>query len=242
MKALWLARLSRPDILKPINDLATKVQKWTKAEDKKLLRLIQYLEHSKTYRLCGTVGDAAESLFLELFCDADFGGDRDDVKSTSGGYLVLRGPNTTFPLAWLSKRQTSVSRSTTESEVVSLAHSVYNEGLPSLELWTKLLGRNVRLVIREDNQATIIVVRKGYSPKLRHISRTHKINLSGLSELLEDPDIEVEYVDTEEQLADIFTKALQPQKWFHALCLLGIRTGLGEEIPPLPSSQSSSSK
>ena len=242
MKALWLARLSRPDILKPINDLATKVQKWTKAEDKKLLRLIQYLEHSKTYRLCGTVGDAAESLFLELFCDADFGGDRDDVKSTSGGYLVLRGPNTTFPLAWLSKRQTSVSRSTTESEVVSLAHSVYNEGLPSLELWTKLLGRNVRLVIREDNQATIIVVRKGYSPKLRHISRTHKINLSGLSELLEDPDIEVEYVDTEEQLADIFTKALQPQKWFHALCLLGIRTGLGEEIPPMPSSQSSSSK
>ena len=37
----------------------------------------------------------------------------------------------------LSKRQTSVSRSTTESEVVSLAHSVYNG--PSLELWTTLL-------------------------------------------------------------------------------------------------------
>ena len=40
MKALWLGRLARPDIVKPINDLATKVQAWTKADDKKLLRLI----------------------------------------------------------------------------------------------------------------------------------------------------------------------------------------------------------
>ena len=234
MKALWLARLSRPDILKPINDLATRVQKWTKNEDKKLLRLIQYLQHSKNYRLVGSVDDPAEALYLELFCDADYGGDKEDVKSTSGGYLVLKGPNTTFPLAWLSKRQTSVSRSTTESEVVSLAHSVYTEGIPALQLWSLLFDRPVQLILREDNQATIIVVEKGYSPKLRHISRTHKVNLSGLSELLDDPDIKIEYVDTLEQLADIFTKALQPQKWYHALCLLGIRTDLGEQSLPPP--------
>lgn len=40
MKALWLGRLSRPDIIKPINDLATKVQSWSKGDDKRLLRLI----------------------------------------------------------------------------------------------------------------------------------------------------------------------------------------------------------
>ena len=51
MKALWLARLARPDIFKSINDLATKVQKWTRVHDKKLLRLIQYLQHSLDYRL-----------------------------------------------------------------------------------------------------------------------------------------------------------------------------------------------
>ena len=37
MKALWLGRLSRPDIVKPINDLATKVQNWSRADDKRLL-------------------------------------------------------------------------------------------------------------------------------------------------------------------------------------------------------------
>ena len=231
MKALWLARLARPDILKPINDLATKVQKWTRVHDKKLLRLIQYIQHSLDYRLTAVCGDDASELWLELFVDADFGGDQHDVKSTSGGYLVLRGPNTHYPLAWVSKRQTSTSRSTTESEVVSLAYSLYQEGLPSLQLWDKLLGRAVNLVIQEDNQATILVVRKGFSPKLRHISRTHKINLSSLKECIDDPSVEIKYIDTNEQAADIFTKALPPQKWFKALCLLGIRTDLKCLVP-----------
>ena len=38
MKSLWLARLARPDILRPINELATRVQRWTRADDKKVLR------------------------------------------------------------------------------------------------------------------------------------------------------------------------------------------------------------
>ena len=127
----------------------------------------------------------------------------------SGRYLVLAGPNSFFPLAWLSKRQTSVSRSTTESEIVSLAHSLYQEGLPALSLWSELLGRHdLKLVIHEDNQATILVAKKGYSPKLRHISRTHKVNLGCISEqVAEGTHISIQYVDTAEQAADIFTKA-----------------------------------
>ena len=66
MKALWLARLARPDIIKPINDLATKVQSWTKAEDKKVLRLIQYIDATKHYRLVGYVNDDPSKLYLSL--------------------------------------------------------------------------------------------------------------------------------------------------------------------------------
>ena len=141
MKALWLGRLSRPDIIKPINDLATKVQSWSRGDDKRLLRLIQYIDSTPQYRLVGTIKDNPEDLELRLYVDADFAGDRLSGKSTSGGYLVLYGPNSFFPLAWVSKRQTSTSRSTTESEVVSLAYSLYQEGLPALQLWELLLGR-----------------------------------------------------------------------------------------------------
>ena len=74
-------------------------------------------------------------------------------------------PNTFFPLARVCKRQTSTSLSITESEVVSLAHSLYQEGLPALQLWELLLGRSVILRVLEDNQATILGVRKGIFPK-----------------------------------------------------------------------------
>ena len=211
MKALWLARLARPDILRPINDLATRVQRWTRADDKRVLRLVQYLQSSLYYRLIGYIG--LEDVRLRLYVDADFAGETKDAKSSSGGYLVLVGEKTYFPLVWVSKKQTSVSRSTTESEIVSLAHSLFAEAIPALQLWTLLTGCNMRLEIEEDNQATIIVAKRGYSPKLRHISRTHKVNLGSIAEILEDEDICIEYIDTNEQAADIFTKTLPPNKW-----------------------------
>ena len=112
-----------------------------------------------------------------------------------------------------------MSRSTTESEIVSLAHSLFQEALPALQLWQKILDYPIRLVIHEDNQATILVAKKGYSPKLRHIA-----------EVLEENDVAIEYVDTNLQAANIFTKALPPQKWDNALQLLGMHQNLPEVL------------
>ena len=64
MKSLWLARLARPDILRPINELATRVQRWTRADDKKVLRLIQYLQASMHYRLLGYIGNELDDVRL----------------------------------------------------------------------------------------------------------------------------------------------------------------------------------
>ena len=157
----------------------------------------------------------------EVRCKIDFRG----VSCVKGTQLLLS------PCLG-SKRQTSVSRSATESEIASLAHSLYQEGLPALYLWSVLLGRDdLELVIHEDNQATTLVVKKGYSPKLKHISRTHKVNLDCISEqLAPGSGISIQYVDTNLQAADMFTKALPPQKWDNALKLLGIRQSLPEVL------------
>ena len=231
MKLLWLARLSRPDLIKPISDLATKVQCWTRNHDKMLYRLVCYVDSTPDYRLTGYIHDSPDQLKLKLYVDADFAGDREHARSTSGSFLAVVGPNSFFPLQWASRKQTSVSRSTTESEVVSLAAGVYSEALPALNMFDVLLGRFCELDICEDNQATIRVVKNGFSNKLRHVSRTHKVNVGGLSELLEDPSIELSYIDTKEQAADIFTKALSPQLWGPALEMLGLHDG---HLPPWP--------
>ena len=100
---------------------------------------------------------------------------------------------------------------------MALAVALFSEAIPTLQLFDLLLGRKVDLYILEDNQATIKVCRAGFSPKLRHIARTHKINLGSVSEALEDPSIYLEYCHTTFQAADIFTKALKPQVWEYAL-------------------------
>jgi hypothetical protein len=173
-----------------------------------------YVKHTSEYRLVGQVADPTNLLKLKLFVDADFAGCRLRAKSTNGGYLVLVGPNTFFPLQWVSRKQTSVSRSTTESEVVSLAHSMFLEAVPMLSMWETILRRTVELEVCEDNEATIKIISKGFSPKLRHISRTHKVNLASLKEQFDEPNIVLRYINTTEQAADIFAKALEGKTVF----------------------------
>ena len=121
-------------------------------------------------------------------------------------------PDVVFPVnVGFEKKQTSTSRSTTEAEMVGLATTLFGEGIPTLSLWELILGRSVSLDI-QDNQATIKVAKKGCSSKLRHVLRTHKVNLGSVAEILKKDTVTLSYVITAEQAVDIFTKALPPIK------------------------------
>ena len=72
---------------------------------------------------------------IDMFADADFAGDIKDSKSTSGCYLALCGPRTFIPIAAMSTKQSVVSHSSTESEIVSLEQGMRSEALPLLTLW-----------------------------------------------------------------------------------------------------------
>ena len=67
----------------------------------------------------GWVGDPPENLKLALYCDSDFAGDPETMRSTSGVLLALRGPRTFCPLDAISKRRMAVSHSTPEAEIVA---------------------------------------------------------------------------------------------------------------------------
>ena len=70
----------------------------------------------------------------------DFAGDLEDSKSTSGGTLCVFGSHTFVPLSWMCKKQTSVSHSSTESEIISLDTGLRLDGLPALELWDLIVS------------------------------------------------------------------------------------------------------
>ena len=71
MSLLYAARVGRFDLLRAICALASKVSKWTRACDRKLLRLIRYVNCSLDHRQVGWVGDAASELSPNLYVDAD---------------------------------------------------------------------------------------------------------------------------------------------------------------------------
>ena len=130
--------------------------------------------------MSGWIGDKHSELGPHLFADADFAGDGTTMRSTSGVFLVILGPNSYFPLAATSKKQTAVSHSTPEAEIVAADLAVRTEGTPALELWEVSLGRTLRIIFHEDNQAMICVCKTGKTPKMRHVGRTHtRLTLHG---------------------------------------------------------------
>ena len=135
LKCLYLARIGRPDILWSVNRFARSITKWTKACDKRLNRFISYIHHTCGYRHYCHVGNTAKQCRLGLFQDSDFAGDLEDSKSTSGATLCVFGSHTFVPIEWTCKKQTAVSHSSTESEIISLDIGLRLDGLLALELW-----------------------------------------------------------------------------------------------------------
>ena len=65
-----------------------------------------YLWQTRDHKLVGVIKDYADNLFLSLYVDANFCGDTDNTRSTSGAWLELSGPKgTKMPLAHVVKRQ-----------------------------------------------------------------------------------------------------------------------------------------
>ena len=167
----------------------------------------------------------------------------------------------------MCKKQTSVSHSSTESEIISLDAGLRLDGLPALELWDLIvcvfgsvtsdrterpvdteriqksqgkinvlknidcLPSNVQssrqealLHVFEDNEAVIEMISKGRSPTMRHVSRTHRVAVDWFFDRINlDPKIQIKYIDTKNQLADILTKGnFTRDEWNHLLCLFNI--------------------
>ena len=83
----------------------------------------------------------------------------------------------------------------------------------------------VMLYIFEDNEAVIRLIIKGRSPTMRHVSRTHRVALDWLFDRINlDPKIQIKYIDTKHQLADILTKGhFTRDEWnnLFPLCTIG---------------------
>ena len=128
-----------------------------------------------------------------------------------------------FPLVAISNRQTCVSVSTPEAELVAGSHGLLGKLVPALGLCGKLLPRDYHAVFHEDNQAMIRVIKSGRNPTMRYLHRTRRISMAVLHEMLTGKvdvckQLAVEYTSSSSMAAGMLTKAFSDKsKWRVAL-------------------------
>ena len=80
--------------------------------------------------MVGYIGDPMTACSIDLYGDADFAGCKESSKSTTGVFQRLFGKYTRFPMVGVAKRQSAVSHSTPEAEIIAFACAIRTEGLP----------------------------------------------------------------------------------------------------------------
>ena len=148
------------------------------------------------------------------FSDADYAGDKVDRKSTSGTCHFL-GRSL---VCWSSKKQNCVSLSTAESEYIAAGSCC------AQLLWMKQTLKDYGIHLKQvplycDNESAIKIANNPVQhSKTKHIEIRHHF----LRDHVVKEDIDIIHVNTEEQLADIFTKPLDEKRFCKLRCELNI--------------------
>lgn len=127
-------------------------------------RILKYLRGTTDYALCYSAGKITHQ--LQVYADADYGGDLNDRRSRTGVTAILNGA----PVMWICRKQKCVATSTTESEYVA-ASTTSKEAV-----WIRRLLNDLGKLhpgptpLFNDNQSAIRLVRNPEYHKLtKHI-------------------------------------------------------------------------
>ena len=193
---LYLATHTRPDIAFVLGALARFSQRPTTAHWAALKSVLRYLAGTAHLRL--HLGGSSPT--LQGWCDADWAGDLDSRRSTTG-YIFTFGDGA---ITWASKRQGVVTMSTAEAEYTA-ASAAAREALWLRALLAELGIKTGPVPIHCDSQAAIAITKNpGISARTKHID----VRLHFVRERAAAGDLEMRYTPSAEMLADPMTKVV----------------------------------
>ena len=195
---LYLAMATRPDIAFAVSNVAKFSAQPTKQHWTAVKRILRYLRGTADYGLVFTPNVSGDCVG---YSDADWGGDLDDRKSTSGYLFLISGG----AVSWRSKKQTCVALSTAEAEYVALA-SAAQEATWIRQLTAVLENRPQETVtVFEDNQSAICMAK---NPQFHGRSKHISIKYHFVRDQVDKGTVKLKYCPTKEMIADMMTKGL----------------------------------
>ena len=202
---LYLSVCTRPDIAQATGALARYMSKpttehWTAAKG-----VLKYLAGTEDTGI--TYGP--EKMDLMGYSDADYAGDLDTRRSTTGYVFMLNGG----VISWSSRLQPTVAASTAEAEYMAASQAV-KEALWLRKLTSDLGGDLKTMQLYTDNQAALTLLKNPIaSARSKHIDIIYHF----ARELVARKEVKFDYCPTAKMIADIMTKAL-PEGKFLVCC------------------------
>ena len=200
MTLMYVAKRCRPDVIYTVSQLATHCMNPDKTHFRQALDVLQHLHETKHH---GLRFDKIRTSNLVVYSDASFCSHPDGKSHT--GILCFYGGGV---VAAISKKQSSVSKSTTTAELFSCSDAV------DLALWIYDILRTIGAAVStpiplfEDNQSAIALIKGGNIGKEHRATRA---KLHYLREKSEEGLIQLIHVRTELMLADLLTKVVVPK-------------------------------
>ncbi|CAH9126696.1 unnamed protein product [Cuscuta epithymum] len=202
--ALQYLTLTRPDITYAVHLVSQFMHAPRTTHMLAVKRIFRYLQGTIDHGLW--LQKSARSLCIFAYSDADWAGCPDTSRSTTG-FAIFLGPNL---VSWKSKKQPTVSKSSTEAEYRAIAYTVQD----TLHIRSVLfeLGYSIRDPVHlfcDNISASYLTANPVQHARSKHI----QIDYHFVRERVAHGDLLVKYVPTHLQLADIFTKALSSQQF-----------------------------
>ena len=211
---LYLSVKTRPDITYAVNSVARYCARPTIQHWKAVKRIMRYLKGTQSlgilYRSDGPTDFVGYS-------DADWAGDIEDRKSTSGYFFQLGSG----AVSWSSRRQSCVALSTAEAEYMALASATQEA------VWLRKLALDIHmdckgpLLLYEDNQSAIAISK---NPQFHGRTKHIDVKFHFVREKCKENVIQLTYCSTNDMIADIFTKGLNKDKFKRLRNMMGMCT------------------
>ena len=210
----YVTTATRPDLATAVGVLSKFMTKPSKEHWQGAKRVQRYIKGTVNYGLVFEGKSARCSLIG--YSDADWANDLDTRRSTSGYVFQINGST----VSWCSKRQSCVTRSSTEAEYVALSHATQEI------IWLRRLFKDIGekqeqpSIMNEDNQGAIELSRNPrFHKRTKHIDVAYHF----VREKVNDKSIKVSYCPTDQMLADIMTKSLPRQTFQKFRVMLNVR-------------------
>lgn len=204
--ALQYLTLTRPDISFTVNKVCQFLHAPTTVHWSAVKRILRYIRGSWStgLKICKSA-----SMIVSAFSDADWPGCVDDRRSTRG-FAVFLGGNL---ISWSARKQATVSRSSTEAEYKALANATAE--MIWLQKLLQELGVSHSPVARlwcDNMGAKYLTANPVFHARTKHI----EIDFQFVPERVAQKLLDVRFISSGDQLADVFTKPVSASRirWF----------------------------